>query len=178
MMSPFVALQYLLPHRLMSSLALRVARIEAILPRVETLVRGVWRDYARQFGAIAIHLDDYRRLTGDLRLNDLAVRLAPGARLDEVQRALRSLAGDAALLDFASATQLRTVSLRIFDRSFAVTRWLQFVAVAIGLAGIAASFSAQVLARRREFGLLAHLGFTRAQTLRLVAGEAAAWTGA
>ena len=42
--------------------------------------------------------------------------------------------------------------------------------IAIGLAGIAASFSAQVLARRREFGLLAHLGLTRAQVLAVVAG--------
>jgi len=34
-----------------------------------------------------------------------------------------------------------------------------------------------VLARRKEFGLLAHLGFTRGQVLRVVAGEGAAWTG-
>jgi putative ABC transport system permease protein len=33
-----------------------------------------------------------------------------------------------------------------------------------------------VLARRKEFGLLAHLGFTRAQVLAVVAGEGAAWT--
>ena len=68
------------------------------------------------------------------------------------------------------------LSLRIFDRSFAVTYWLQAVAVAIGLAGIAASFSAQALARRREFGLLVHLGLTRRQVLVVVAGEGAAWS--
>lgn len=33
-----------------------------------------------------------------------------------------------------------------------------------------------MLARRKEFGLLAHLGFTRAQVLAVVAGEGAAWT--
>ncbi len=80
-------------------------------------------------------------------------------------------------LDFASASELRTVSLRIFDRSFAVTYWLQAVAIGIGLFGVAASFSAQVLARRKEFGLLAHLGLTRGQILAVVAGEGAAWTG-
>ena len=36
-------------------------------------VRGVWRDYARQHGAIAIAETDYRRITGDVRVNDLAV---------------------------------------------------------------------------------------------------------
>jgi putative ABC transport system permease protein len=44
------------------------------------------------------------------------------------------------------------------------------------LFGVAASFSAQVLARRKEFGLLAHLGLTRGQILAVVAGEGAAWT--
>ena len=64
-----------------------------------------------------------------------------------------------------SAGQIRATSLRIFDRSFAVTYWLQAVAIGIGLFGVAASFSAQVLARRKEFGLLAHLGLTRRQIL-------------
>lgn len=146
--------------------------------RLEVKVRGVWRDYARQFGSIAIDEADYRRATGDTRLNDLALWLAPGAAVDDVQAALRSLLGEAALFDIASAAQLRALSLAIFDRSFAVTRYLQAVAIAIGLAGIAASFSAQVWARRREFGLLAHLGFTRAQVIGLVAGEGAAWTAA
>jgi putative ABC transport system permease protein len=146
--------------------------------RLRVQVRGVWRDYARQFGAIVIDSADYRRATGDERLNDLSLWLAPGARVEDVQQALRTLGGEAALFDMASATQLRALSLNIFDRSFAVTRWLQVVAIAIGLAGIAASFSAQALARRREFGLLAHLGFTRRQIVTLVAAEGLTWTAA
>ena len=82
------------------------------------------------------------------------------------------------MLDFASTAELRALSLRIFDRSFAVTYYLQAVAIAIGLVGIAASLSAQVLARRKEFGLLAHLGLTRRQVLAVVAGEGAAWVAA
>jgi putative ABC transport system permease protein len=73
---------------------------------------------------------------------------------------------------------LRTLTLRIFDRSFAVTYYLQAVAIAIGLVGIAASLSAQVLARRKEFGLLAHLGLTRRDVVWVVAGEGAAWVAA
>ena len=67
---------------------------------------------------------------------------------------------DPGMLDFASSAELRKLSLRIFDRSFAVTYYLQAVAIGIGLIGIAASLSAQVLARRKEFGLLSHLGLT------------------
>jgi putative ABC transport system permease protein len=81
-----------------------------------------------------------------------------------------------ALLEFSSAANIRAVSLAIFDRSFAVTYWLQVVAIAIGLFGVAASFSAQVLARRKEFGLLVHLGLTRRQILGVIAAEGLVWT--
>ena len=143
-------------------------------------VAGVWRDYARQFGAIAMDQRDFVRLTGDTRINDLAIWLQAGAVSAEVEQAVRrqadQLSGAGALIEFASTRQIRSTSLKIFDRSFAVTYWLQGVAIAIGLFGVAASFSAQVLARRKEFGLLVHLGLTRRQILTVVAGEGAAWT--
>ena len=143
-------------------------------------VAGVWRDYVRQSGAIVIGQAEYERLSGDTRVNDVQIWLAPGADPDTVQQAARELAqaesGAEGVVEFASASELRATSLRIFDRSFAVTYWLQAVAIAIGLFGVAASFSAQVLARRKEFGLLVHLGLTRRQILTVVAGEGAAWT--
>ncbi len=145
---------------------------------VPLYVRGIWRDYARQFGAVAIDAADYQRLTGDTRVNDLALWLAPGAAVAEVEAALKRLAGAELPLDIASTATLRQLSLKIFDRSFAVTVYLQAVAIAVGLVGVAASLSAQVLARRKEFGLLAHLGLTRRQIVALVGAEAAAWLAA
>jgi putative ABC transport system permease protein len=145
-------------------------------------VAGVWRDYARQFGAITMDARDFERLTGEREVSDVSLWLAPGASESTVQAAIRELAarrgsaGSDSSIEISSVGQIRATSLRIFDRSFAVTYWLQAVAIAIGLFGIAASFSAQVLARRKEFGLLAHLGFTRRQVLAVVAGEGAAWT--
>jgi putative ABC transport system permease protein len=147
-------------------------------PPVRTWVRGLWRDYARQHGSVVIDSRDFQRLSGDARVNDLALWLDEGARTGEVQAAIRALAPDPDGLEFAEPREIRALSLRIFDRSFAVTYWLQAVAIAIGLFGVAASFSAQVLARRKEFGLLQHLGFTRRQVLGIVAGEGLAWSGA
>lgn len=158
------------------------ALIQAFLnppPGQRFFVAGVWRDYGRQHGSIAMDRADYVRLSGDTRVNDLALHLSDGAEENTVRERIRQLAqslGAEDLIEFASASQIRATSLRIFDRSFAVTYWLQAVAIGIGLFGVAASFSAQVLARRREFGLLAHLGLTRAQILGLVALEGLAWT--
>jgi putative ABC transport system permease protein len=152
----------------------------AIKKPVVFYVAGVWRDYVRQFGAIVMDQEQYVKLTGDQRINDLAVWPKPGADAAALQTQIRQLfSSDAALaglVEFASSDEIRNISLKMFDRSFAVTYWLQAVAIAIGLFGIATSFSAQVLARRKEFGLLAHLGLTRSQILRVVALEGAAWT--
>jgi len=160
-------------------------------------IAGVWRDYVRQFGAVTLDRADFIRLTGDARTTDLALWPSPGASEAALRDAITALArqpdsaaadrrpaGSAAAdaaegraaLEFSSAATIRERSLGIFDRSFAVTYWLQAVAIGIGLFGVAASFSAQVLARRKEFGLLAHLGLTRRQVLAVVAGEGAAWT--
>ncbi|MDM0046399.1 FtsX-like permease family protein [Variovorax dokdonensis] len=143
-------------------------------------VAGVWRDYVRQFGAITLSARDFETLTGERAVSDVAIWLREGASEEAVQSSLRELAarrlGSAEAVEINAAGAIRANSLRIFDRSFAVTYWLQAVAIGIGLFGIAASFSAQVLARRREFGLLTHLGFTRGQVLAVVAGEGAAWT--
>jgi putative ABC transport system permease protein len=144
-------------------------------------VAGVWRDYARQTGTIALDKRTFESLTGDVRANDLALWLQSPTDTEQVQNAIRTLAdptgsGVGALLEFGSSAFIRATSLKIFDRSFAVTYWLQAIAIGIGLFGVAASFSAQVLARRKEFGLLSHLGLTRRQILSVVALEGAAWT--
>ena len=143
-------------------------------------VAGVWRDYVRQFGSVVIDQAQYARLTGDERINDVAIWPKPNADTAALQTQIRQLFSRdtalASLVEFARSQEIREISLKMFDRSFAITYWLQAVAIGIGLFGIATSFSAQILARRKEFGLLAHLGLTRRQILRVVALEGAAWT--
>ena len=47
-------------------------------------VAGVWRDYARQAGAIVIGDGDFQRLTGDGERDEAAVTLARGASAQAV----------------------------------------------------------------------------------------------
>ena len=143
---------------------------------VELHIAGVWRDYARQTGAIMINLVDYRRLTGDRLVNDAAIFLAPDAVADQVAAALSAMAGPG-VLEIARPGEIRALSLKIFDRTFAVTYLLEAVAIAIGLAGVAASFAALAAARRREFGMLRHLGLTRRQIGWMLAQEGALAAG-
>jgi putative ABC transport system permease protein len=133
--------------------------------RVRCSVRGLWRDYDRTGGSIVMDADAYRRLTGDTRANNAGLWLAPGADPAATAAAVR-----AAL----PSGEIRRLSLQAFDRTFLVTYLIEAVAVLIGLFGIAASTSSQVLARRGEFGMLRHLGLTRREIARMLGFEGAA----
>jgi putative ABC transport system permease protein len=136
----------------------------------EFIVAGVWRDYARQTGAIQIRLSDYQALSGDRNVSDAAFWLDGTTTPAQAAAALRALPFGAAL-EIAEPGDIRALSLRIFDRSFAVTYLLEAVAIVIGLFGIAATFSSQALARAKEFGMLRHVGVLRRQILALLALE-------
>ena len=140
--------------------------------RIGFTVAGVFRDYARQHGAVLIDRADYIALTGDRTANDAALWLAPGATPAEAIDALRALPGGAGL-EIAQPGEIREVSLSIFDRSFAVTYAMEAVAVLVGLFGLSSSLAAMVLARRREFGMLRHIGMTRLQIGLMLAAEGA-----
>ena len=132
-------------------------------------VAGVWRDYARPTGALLIDRGVYATATGDLRANDAGLWLVPGADRAAVKAALRTIAGES--IELAEPGDIRTLSLRIFDRTFAVTYALEVAAVFIGLIGLSSAIGSQVLARRREFGVLRHLGVTRRQIGAMLAIE-------
>jgi putative ABC transport system permease protein len=135
-------------------------------------VVGIWRDYARQEGAVVIELDDFRALTGDARTNDLGLFLAPGTDPASVMDAVRATLGER-VTEMILPDELRAMILGVFDRTFLVTYLMQAVAVLIGLFGIGTTFAALATSRRKEFGILRHLGLTRGQIGALLATESA-----
>ena len=126
-------------------------------------VAGVWRDYARPQGAVVIERERYIALTGDRSASSGALWLAAGATPDAVSQAIAHDIPGGARLESAAPGEIRALSLQAFDRTFAVTYALELAAVVIGLFGLSSSFGALVLSRRREFGMLRHIGMTRRQ---------------
>jgi len=138
-------------------------------------IAGVWRDYARSSGSIQMPLDAYRAITRDMDVSDAAIWLDKGVSAAQLKENLKTLPfGDS--LEVSEPSAIRALSLQIFDRSFAVTYLLEAIAIVIGLFGVAATFSAQTLARAREFGMLRHVGVTRGQILGILAFEGGALT--
>ena len=105
-------------------------------------MRGIWRDYEHQNGAVLLDRDTYVRLTGDTAVNALSVWVRDGADVTQLASAIREIMPPGADYDLRLPRELRQMSLVVFDRTFAVTYLLELVAVLIGLLGISASTSA------------------------------------
>jgi putative ABC transport system permease protein len=140
---------------------------------VEFLVAGIWRDYARQNGALVIDRALYAELTGDELVTDAAIWLAPHTALESMVERLRIDVPGGGLLEIAAPAEIRSRSLSIFDRTFAVTYALEAAAVLIGLFGLSSSVASQVLSRRREFGMLRHIGMTPRRISAMLSVEGA-----
>ena len=142
---------------------------------IRFFVAGIWRDYGRQQGAITMEAQDYTAITGDKTRTDGSVEIETGASTAQVIDNLRAALPPplSQRIEFALPGELRALSLEIFDRSFAVTYLLEAIAILVGLAGVAATFSAQTLSRTKEFGMLRHLGVTRRQIIAMLLMEGA-----
>ncbi len=141
---------------------------------VKASVRGLWRDYERPGGSAVMPRDVFVRYTGDTRATTAALWLEPGVEVAQVEDAISAQLQRGGEYRIAVPREIRRLSLRVFDRTFAVTYLLEAVAVVIGLFGISVSMSSQVMARRGEFGMLRHLGVTRGEIGRMLAFEGAA----
>jgi putative ABC transport system permease protein len=134
-------------------------------------VGGLYRDYGRQHGSVVMSTADYESITGDRSRSGVSVWLESGADAAQVMLDIQAQVPELKQLKWISASDVRELSLKIFDRSFAMTYALEAAALFVALSSVAAGVTGQLLLRRREFGLLAHLGMSRQDSLRLVSLE-------
>ncbi len=137
-------------------------------------IAGIWRDYARQGGSIVMALDDAQGLGLALRLTDAAFWPEADISIGELTQGLKAVLTDypwGARVEFAESQFIREISMKIFDRSFAVTYLLEAAAIGIGLMGIASTFAATALARKQEFAALLAMGADMKHLLKMLMTE-------
>ncbi len=121
-------------------------------------VAGVYRDYSNDRGTVVMDREVYLALFADRRLTSLAVIAGPSVELGELRRHILAAAAGRYALSISTNRELRREILAIFDRTFAVTRALEGIAVAVSVLGIANALMASAVERRRLFGLLRAVG--------------------
>ncbi len=125
-------------------------------------IAGVYRDYSSDRGWVAMSRQTYERHWQGGGYSSIGVYARPGIGADRLRAAVEACIPE----DFAvGITETRTLlveSMRLFDRTFAITRVLRFLAAVIAFAGVFSALLALMLERRHELGLLRALGMTPA----------------
>jgi putative ABC transport system permease protein len=135
-------------------------------------VAGVYRDYSNDRGTVVLDRALYLAIFDDPRITSLAVLAAPGQDPAALRRRILSATEGRYALHISTNRELRAEVLAIFDRTFAVTKALEAIAIAVAVLGIANALVASAVERRRAFGLLRAMGAAGRQIRRATLLEA------
>lgn len=134
---------------------------------------GVLQDFTSEGGTGFVMMETLHQAFPQEPTNNAALFLQKGADTEVVvQRLKQDYAGTGLL--FRSNDVLRAEVLAVFDETFAVTRTLQTLALAIAVLGVAMNLLVQTRERAGELALLRSLGASRFQVFRLFVGEGVA----
>jgi putative ABC transport system permease protein len=131
-------------------------------------VIGIYYDYASSEGTALMGLARYRTLWQDQAVTAIGLRLPPGQDADAVTRALQDgLKGGQSLLIRANST-LRQDVMNVFDRTFAITIALRFLATLVAFIGVLSALFLLQIEKQREVGVLRAIGLGAGQLRRMV----------
>jgi len=132
-------------------------------------IEGIFADYRAGKGLIMMRLDLYQRYWLDSGLSSIGVVLSAAAtESGEAKQSIRRVLGSySEPLMMRSDGEIKSMSLDIFDRTFAITHVLRLLTVGVAFIGILSALMALALERRREFAVLRAIGVTP-QELRLL----------
>jgi putative ABC transport system permease protein len=134
-------------------------------------VAGVYREYGNDRGELLMELGEYQRLWRDEGISALGMYLAPGMPSQQAVAALRAAAHGHQVLLIRSRAEIRDLSMRIFERTFVITRVLYWLAAGVAGLGLVSALLAWELERARQLALLRTLGLTPAASARLIATQ-------
>ena len=133
-------------------------------------IAAVLADYSSDQGCIYLDRVRYRAWFHDEAVTALAINADPGVEATALVERLRAAAGDAPLYITPGAT-LKAASLTVFDRTFAITSLIRWMAAGVAVLGLIAALAAVQLERARSTARLRAIGLTRGGVLALALGE-------
>jgi putative ABC transport system permease protein len=131
-------------------------------------VVGIFRDYASDRGLMIMGIKAYQTLFKDMGVSGLAISLDSGADTQRTIAALHLVVGEETQIRVLAQSRIREASIAIFDRTFAITRVLQWLATLVACVGVLSALMALALERSKEMAVLRAQGLTRGELLILL----------
>ena len=131
-------------------------------------VGGIFRDYGSERGALMLARDAYARWWGDDAVSTLGVYFSGGNDAENLTAQIKSVAAAYdGRIRVTSNREIRGYTLRVFERTFAITRVLRWLVVAAAVLGIFSALLALQFERARENAVLRACGCTRGEVFAL-----------
>lgn len=147
----------------------------------EFKVAGVYVDYGSESGVIAMNRSTYLKYWNDKSISSLGIYARNDTDVPRLIQKLRDTVDQERSnlykqikdqdLEIRSNQALREASIKIFDRTFAVTQVLRLLAIVVALVGILSALMAIQIERSRELALMRAIGLTPRQLWLVVSGE-------
>ena len=144
-------------------------------------IAGVYVDYASEAGVIAMNRSTYLKYWDDTSISSIGIYARNDTDVPQLIGKLRNFVDEARNnpykpvkeqdLDIRSNLAIREASIKIFDRTFAVTQVLRLLAIVVALVGILSALMAIQIERSRELALMRAIGLTPRQLWLVVSGE-------
>ena len=139
----------------------------------EFTIAGVYYDYSRDAGLVAISRENFVRHWHDERIMSVGLYLKNPRTLDETAARLRRTYNQHGEFLIYSNRAIRERVFEIFGQTFRITNVLRVIAVVIAVIGIFLTLTTLVTEREREIGVLRAIGASRAQIQGIVLTESA-----
>jgi len=134
-------------------------------------VAGIYREYGNDRGEVLMDLGHYQSWWQDPGIAALGLYLSPGTTTTQAVQALREAAHGRQALLIRSNADIRALSMRIFERTFVITRVLYWLAAGVAALGLLSALLAWELERSRELALLRSLGLTPGASAVLIIAQ-------
>ena len=134
-------------------------------------ILGIFYDYGREQGYAAISRNIFRKHWQDKRIHSMALYLEPSRSKISLISQIRQMSVDQQPLLVQSNETLRDYSIKIFDRTFAITRILRILIMGVAFLGVLSALMALELEKQREFAVLRIVGLTPWQLWGVVVGQ-------
>ncbi len=141
---------------------------QAATAETKLRVAGIFYNYASEQGIAIINLKLYQQLWNNTSLSGVGLYLDNKNTYDANMETIQNLLMHYPELQLRKSSEIRTLTLAVFDRTFAVTDVLRLLTLIVAIVGILAALMALQLERIKEIATLKAIGFTPRQTQYLL----------
>jgi len=123
-------------------------------------VAGIYREYGNDQGSMMMSRAVYSRLWHDEAITAIGIYLKQGTDPPTAKALVRAALNHRQSLAMTSNYEVRTISMRIFERTFVITRVLYWLTAGVAAIGLISALLAWELERSRELAIVRALGLT------------------